>query len=147
MTSIHHGLFALLAAAALATTAGAGVAQTAQSAAPTKVKIASSYISANGCHDTTQSFTAQIPNPERLDRTYHGALDGIEVIETAANGTHAYRNFAFVNGGRAVAYQLYAKGSGHWIDPPKVFGVSVGGGVCAGAAGASQGIDVWAILR
>jgi len=52
-----------------------------------------------GCHDTTQSFTTQIPSAGRLDRSYHGVLDGIEVVEAAANNGHAFRNFAFTNAG------------------------------------------------
>jgi len=33
------------------------------------------------------------------------------------------------------------------VDPPKAFGVKIGGGYCHGAAGGSQGIDVYAIYR
>jgi len=111
---------------------------------PTRIKIASSYVGANGCHDTTQSFATQVPNAGRLDRSYHGVLDGIEVVETAANNGHAFRNFAFTSDGNGITYQLYAKGAGHWVDPPRAFGVQVGGGVCVGAAGASEGIDIYA---
>jgi hypothetical protein len=119
----------------------------AQNALPTRVKIASNSVQANGCHDTTQSFTTQIPDTERLDRSYHGVLDGIEVVETAANNGHAYRNFRWVNNGTAISYELYAKGAGHWIDPPKAFGIKIGGGYCHGAAGGSQGIDIFARYR
>jgi hypothetical protein len=62
----------------LAMTASGG----AQDASPTRIKIASNSVEANGCHGTTQSFTTQVPDTERLDRSYHGVLDGIEVVET-----------------------------------------------------------------
>jgi hypothetical protein len=114
---------------------------------PMRIKIASNYVRADGCHDTTQSFTTQIPNADRLDRSYHGVLDGIEVVETAANNGHAFRNFAFTSDGKAVTYQLYAKGAGHWVDPPRVIGLQVGGGACVGAAGASEGIEIYARYR
>jgi hypothetical protein len=129
----------LVAFLALLASVGAGVADE-----PTRIKIGSNYVRADGCHDMTQSFTTQIPNADRLDRSHHGVLDGIEVVETAANNGHAFRNFIFTNDGNAVTYQLYAKGAGHWVDPPRVFGVQVGGGACVGAAGASEGIDIYA---
>lgn len=109
-----------------------------------RVKIAANYVQANGCHETTQSFVTQVPNVELLDRAYHGVLDGIEIVETAANNGHAYRNFTWVNNGTAISYQLYAKGAGHWVDPPKVAGIKVGGGYCHRAEGGSQGIDIYA---
>lgn len=112
-----------------------------------RVKIASNYVRADGCHDAAQTFTTQVPAIDRLDRSYHGALDGIEVVETAANNGHAYRNFTWVNNGAAISYQLYAKGAGTWIAPPKVFGIKIGGGYCHGAAGASEGIDIYAHYR
>jgi hypothetical protein len=129
---------------------GAAPPSRAQNAAPPpvgRVKIASNYVRANGCHDTTQAFTTQVPAADRLDRSYHGVLDGIEIVETAANNGHAYRNFTWVNNGGAVSYQLYAKGAGTWIDPPKVFGTKIGGGYCHGAAGASEGIEIYAHYR
>ena len=122
--------------------AAAGFSAANAQALPTRVKIASHYIEATGCHDTTQSFTTQVPNPEQLNRSYHGVLDGIEVVETAANNGHSYSNFTWVNNGTAITYRLYAKGAGHWVDPPVVFGVKVGGGLCAGAAGGSEGIEI-----
>jgi hypothetical protein len=106
---------------------------------PTRVKIASSYITANGCHDNRQTFTVGIPDAAHLDRSYAGVLSGIEVHETAGNNTHSYSNFGFINNSMAITYQLYAKGAGTWMSSP--FG---GGGWCAGAAGASEGIDVYA---
>jgi hypothetical protein len=112
-----------------------------------RVKIASNYVRADGCHDTTQVFTTQVPAVDRLDRSYRGELAGIEVVETAANNGHAHRNFTWVNNGSAISYELYAKGAGHWVDPPKVFGVNVGGGACLGAAGGSEGVDIYAHYR
>lgn len=109
-----------------------------------RVKIATNYVQAKGCHDETQTFTTQIPAAARLDRSYHGVVDGIEIVEVAANNGHAYRNVIWTNNGNAVTYQLYAKGRGYWIDPPKVFGVNVGGGYCHDAAGGSEGVEVYA---
>jgi hypothetical protein len=127
----------MLAALCVGTTAG-----DAKDALSTRIKIASNYVQANGCHDTTQSFTTQVPNIDRLDRSYHGVLDGIEVIETAANNGHTYRNFAWINNGTAITYELYAKGAGYWVDPPKVFGTPIGGGYCHNAAGGSEGVEI-----
>lgn len=112
-----------------------------------RVKIATHYVEANGCHETTQTFTTQVNDVDRLDRSYHGILDGIEVVETTGVSRHAYRNFAWVNNGGAITYQLYAGGKGTWINPPKVFGETIGGGYCHGAAGGSQGIEIYAHYR
>jgi hypothetical protein len=128
---------ALIVAAALLV---AATVSRAQDALPDTIKLASHFVQANGCHDTSQSFTTEVPNIDRLDRSFHGELDGIEVVETAANNGHAYRNFRW--GGNAISYELYARGAGHWVDPPKVFGTPIGGGICVGAAGGSEGIDV-----
>jgi hypothetical protein len=131
----------------LASLAGAVSSSSAQEVATVtavRVKIATNYVRENGCHETTQSFTTQVPNVERLDRSYHGVLDGIEVVETTGNNGHANRNFTWVNNGSAISYQLYAKGAGFWIDPPRIFGVQVGGGYCHGAAGGSEGIEIYA---
>jgi hypothetical protein len=113
-------------------------------AAPTRVKIASNAVTANGCHDNTQTFTSVIPESQNLDTSYQGVLGGIEVVETQANNTHHFGNFVLLDGGRAVSYQLYAKGKGYWISPPHLFHHHGGGGYCHGAAGASEGIDVYA---
>jgi hypothetical protein len=114
----------------------------AQDASPTQVRIASNYVRADGCHDSTQTFMTQVPNIDRLDRSYHGVLDGIEVVEISANNGHAYRNFTWVNNGTAITYQLYAKGAGYWVDPPKVFGTTIGGGYCHKAGGGSEGVNI-----
>ena len=131
----------------LAGTIPQGNAQEAAAPPVGRVKIASNYVQANGCHDTTQVFTTQVPAVDRLDRSYHGVLDGIEVVETTANNGHAYRNFTWVNNGGAISYQLYARGAGTWIDAPNVFGMKIGGGYCHGAAGGSQGVDIYAHYR
>jgi hypothetical protein len=112
---------------------------------PKEVKIASNYVHADGCGDTTQSFTTGIPNSANLDTSYQGVLSGIKLVETTGNGEHAARNFTFVNGNTAITYQMYAHGAGHWVDPPSIPGIGkVGGGWCAGAAGAWIGIDIYA---
>ncbi|MES5486857.1 hypothetical protein QMZ05_29240 [Bradyrhizobium sp. INPA03-11B] len=128
--------------AALMLVASVGAAR-ADEELPSVVKIASQNVTANGCHDTTQSFTTSVPHPERLDRSYHGVLDGIEVRVTAANNGHSYSNFAWKDD-HTITYTLYAKGAGHWVDPPKIFGTPIGGGWCAGAAGGSMGIEIFA---
>jgi hypothetical protein len=71
-------------------------------------------------------------------------VSGRSGLQQTGVGTHAYRNFTFINDGKAVTYQLYAKGAGHWVDPPTVAGIKIGGGACIGAAGASEGIDIYA---
>ncbi|MGA7809767.1 hypothetical protein [Bradyrhizobium sp.] len=108
---------------------------------PAEVKIASHYVRADGCHDHSETFTTEVPHPERLDRSYHGVMDGIEVRVTAANNGHSVGNFSWKSA-TEITYTAYAKGAGHWVDPPNVFGVKVGGGVCLGAEGGSMGFDV-----
>ncbi|TDW35018.1 hypothetical protein EV128_103300 [Rhizobium azibense] len=108
-----------------------------------RVKIASNFVQANGCHETSQQFVTKVPFNERLDRSYRGILDGIEVVETTGNNGHAFRNFTW-NADGTISYQLYAKGAGTWINPPKAFGVTVGGGYCHRAEGGSQGVEIYA---
>jgi hypothetical protein len=142
------GIFLAALAAVPMLVGGAPPSSAEQAAAPMvgRVKIATNYVRADGCHDASQTFTTQVPASDRLDRSYHGVLDGIEIVETAANGTHAIRNVTWLNG-NTISYQLYAKGAGHWVDPPKVFGTRIGGGYCHGAAGASEGVEVYARYR
>jgi hypothetical protein len=125
------GALSLLSAAAEAQNSGS------------RIEIARNFVRADGCHDTTQHFSTTVPNVDQLDRSYHGVVDGIEFIETDANNGHAIRNVTW-SGPNTISYELYAKGAGHWIDPPSVFGQKIGGGYCAGAAGASEGIIVYA---
>jgi hypothetical protein len=130
------------AAAAVIVIMGGGVSPGhAEEELPSTVKIATQYVTANGCHDNSQTFTTTVPHADHLDRSYHGVLDGIEVRVTAANNGHSYSNFTWKDE-NTISYTLYAKGAGYWVNPPKVFGVTIGGGYCHGAAGGSMGIDV-----
>jgi hypothetical protein len=124
--------------------AGAPHTVLAQSSAVPRVKISSSYITATGCHENFRTFVVAVPNIDKLDRSFHGVLDGIEVVETAGNNGHAYKNFGWASGGVAISYDLYAKGAGYWVNPPKILGVTAGGGYCHKAAGGSEGVDVYA---
>ncbi len=144
---LSAGVFAGVATVALTAVVSSSRAQDASALPGGRVKIASNFVRADGCQDTSQAFTTQVPAADRLDRSYHGLLDGIEVVETAANNGHAYRNFTWANNGNSIAYELYAKGAGYWIDPPKVLGVKIGGGYCHGAAGASEGVEIYAHYR
>ena len=114
---------------------------------PERVKIASSFVRADGCKESTQVYTVGIPSPEHLDLTYKGVLAGIEVVETTGNNDRQSKNFQFISNNHVITYQLYAKGKGQWVDPPKIFGKPLGGGLCVGAEGAWIGIDIIAHLR
>jgi hypothetical protein len=121
-------------------------------ATPKRVKIGSAHVDINGCHEVTRGFTTDIPNPDLLDQNYKGILNGIEVNETEANGAeHDYRNSSFTNGGKAVRYELHAKGPGSWVDPVcvEVLGnkVCTGGGGCINGAGGSEGIEIYAYYK
>jgi hypothetical protein len=109
---------------------------------PAQVKIASVLVTANGCHAESHSYTTNVLHPERLDRSYHGGpLDGLEIRVTAANNGHSYGDFVWKDD-HTITYTVAASGAGHWVDPPSAFGVKIGGGWCAGAAGGSSGIDI-----
>lgn len=116
----------------------------AQSNSGSRVRIATNLVTATGCHDSIRTFTSPIPNADKLDRSYHGVVAGIEMVETAANNGHAIRNVAYANNGTAITYELFAKGAGYWVDPPKVFGTPIGGGYCHGAEGGSEGVEFYA---
>lgn len=131
--------FAAIAAFTLLGATQASNAEVAAANRTERVKIASNFVHANGCHETTQRFTTQVPNVDRLDRSFRGPLDGIEVVVTSANNGHASRNYAWAANGTAISYDLYAKGKGNYVKSP--FG---GGGVCVGAAGGWLAIDVYA---
>ena len=110
-----------------------------------EVKIGTGYVHADGCNSTSQTFSISIPNADHLDTSFKGVLGGIKVIETTGNGPdHGYSNFAFVANGTALTYELHAKGSGNWIAPIHTPFGNIGGGVCAGAAGGWEGIDIFA---
>jgi hypothetical protein len=123
-----------------------GHAETPAGALPARVDVAHYSVRANGCHDTSQTFSTTVPNVEQLDRDYHGATDGIEIVETEANNGHAIRNVRWT-GPNTLTVELYARGAGNWVDPPKIFGQSIGGGACIGAAGASEGVIIYAHYR
>jgi hypothetical protein len=80
-----------------------------------------------------------IPNAEKLDRDYKGLLGGIEVVIRERNGTASHSNFAFVDGGKAMIYQLQARGAGIRLRMP-----GGNGNVCYRAEGANIAIDVYA---
>jgi hypothetical protein len=120
-----------------------------QEGAQGRVQIGVAHVGTAGCHDVTRQFTTEIPNPDRLDKSYRGVLSGIEAHETEANGAeHAYRNFSFTNEGRAVSYELYAKGQGAWVGPvcKNMIGnqVCTGSGFCVNGASGSEGIELYA---
>jgi hypothetical protein len=110
----------------------------------TRVKIASSSVRENGCSETYQTFKANIPNSERLDRSYssYSMPDGIEVVVREANGAVGHRNFAFTDSGTTVTYQLHARGGGTRIRNP-----FNGGSYCHNASGANITIDVYAHFK
>jgi hypothetical protein len=62
---------------------------------------------------------------------------GIEVREVEANNGHSFGNIAF--DGTKLTITLRAKGSGNRISSP-----FSGGSVCVGAAGASEGVEIYA---
>lgn len=121
----------------------------AQQGAPGRVMIGVAHVGTAGCYNVARQFTTEVPDPDRLDKSYRGVLNGIEAHETEANGAeHAYRNFSFTNDGRAVSYELYAKGQGAWVGPvcKNVIGneVCTGGGGCVNGASGSEGIELYA---
>lgn len=116
----------------------------AQAAQPTRQRIVSNeYVHADGCHGASKDEKVNIPYAQRLDRSYAGALPGIELV-SKGNGSHGVRNLHFLNNGSSMAFTLWAHGAGHWIPPVCAFGKCVGGGWCAGAAGAWIHLDVYA---
>jgi hypothetical protein len=105
----------------------------------TRVKIASSSHRENGCSESGASFKTVIPNFEKLDKGFQGALAGIEVVVRERNGTASYGNFAFVDGGAAVTYRLHARGAGTRIKSPWN-----NGNLCHRAEGANITIEIYA---
>jgi hypothetical protein len=104
---------------------------------PTVVKIAHLSHHENGCSGSSHTFVVDIPETDRLDLDYKGAVGGIEVREVEANNGHSFGNIAF--DGRKLTITLWAKGAGRRISNP--FG---GGSVCVDAAGASEGVEIYA---
>ncbi|ESZ11916.1 hypothetical protein [Mesorhizobium sp. L48C026A00] len=105
----------------------------------TRVKIASSSHREVGCSESTASFKTVIPNFEKLDTGFQGALAGIEVVVRERNGTASYGNLTFTDGGAAVTYNLRARGAGTRLRMP--WG---GGNVCQRAEGANISIEIFA---
>jgi hypothetical protein len=125
--------------AALALYAGAVMASS-------EVKVATGRVETTGCNSSSQTFRTQVPNVEGLDRTYPGVLAGIKVVELSGNGDHGYKDFVWLDAS-TIQFTIYATGSGHWVDPPSIFGQKIGGGLCVGAAGGWESVDVYAIYR
>ena len=114
---------------------------------PIRVKIASLSHHENGCSESPHTFVIDIPESQRLDLDYKGALAGIEIREVEANNGHSFGNIAFLDGQKKMTITLWAKGAGHRVDNPlKIFGGG-GGSVCVGAAGASEGVEIWAYYK
>jgi len=83
----------------------------AQNGVGSRVLIGTNMVTATGCHDTSRTFVTSVPNADRLDRSYRGGvLAGIEMVETAANNSHAVRNVAFTNNGTAITYSCTRRG-------------------------------------
>ncbi|MGH8274360.1 MAG: hypothetical protein ACRES9_08955 [Gammaproteobacteria bacterium] len=101
-------------------------------------------VKANGCHEQALKVQFDIPNADRLDRSYRGVLPGIEIVKTTANGKNGPRYVRFVNSGKSLAFTLWAQGAGHWVPPVCIFGKCIGGGWCAGAKGAWITVDIYA---
>ena len=111
-----------------------------------RVLIGTNRVEATGCNSSSERFTTHVPNVERLDRTYKGALDGIEIERVTGHGEIS--NITFSPDGRNITYQLTAKGDGFRVNaPPKelTFGLQLGNGLCAGAKGAWIEVRVFAI--
>jgi hypothetical protein len=109
---------------------------------PTRVKIASINHHENGCSESSRTFVVDIPNPERLDLDYKGALAGIEIREVEANNGHSYGDLAFTNGRKSFTVTLHAKGAGTRLNNP-----FNSGSVCVDGAGASEGVEVYVHLK
>jgi hypothetical protein len=109
---------------------------------PTRVKIASINHHERGCSESSHTFVIDIPNAEHLDLDYKGPVAGLEFIEVEGNNGHSINNIAFVDGTKKVTVTLWAKGSGNRINNP-----FNGGSVCAGGAGGSQGVDIFAHFK
>jgi hypothetical protein len=127
---------------------GAGLAFCGGAAlASTEVKVGTGRVETTGCNSSSQTFHTVIPNVGSLDRSYPGVLAGIKVVELSGNGDgHGYKDFVWLDAD-TLQFTLYATGSGHWVDPPSIFGQKIGGGVCIGAAGGWESVDVYAVYR
>jgi hypothetical protein len=138
-------LVSAVAASALALAASAGSAFGIDSAPqPTRVKIATLSHHENGCSESSRTFVVDIPDAERLDLDYKGALAGIEIREIEANNGHSFGNIAFLDGQNKMTISLWAKGAGRRVDSPLNVFTGGRGSVCVGAEGASEGVEIYA---
>lgn len=113
----------------------------------TEVKVGTGRVETNGCNSSSQTFRTVVPNVDALDRMYPGVLSGIKVVELSGNGDgHGYKDFVWLDA-NTIQFTIYATGSGHWVDPPAIFGQKLGGGVCIGAAGGWESVDLYAVYR
>lgn len=110
------------------------VSATSTTPATERVLIGSNRVEANGCRESSITFTTNVKDPGRLDRTYQGALSGIEIERVTGHGQIS--NVTWVNS-NTITYQLSAKGGGFWIEPSKYL---PGGGACL--AGRSDWIEI-----
>ena len=114
--------------------------------ASTEVKVGTGRVETTGCNGSVQTFHTVVPNVQNLDRSYAGVVAGIKVVELSGNGEHGYKDFVWLDA-NTIQFTVYATGSGHWVDPPTIFGQKIGGGVCIGAAGGWESVDVYAVYR
>lgn len=109
-----------------------------------RVKIGTNRVEINGCHDISRSFTTHVADVNRLDRSFKGALDGIEIQTVTGHGQIS--NVTWTADGNNVTYQLSAKGAGVWVPPPTVPLLGkVGGGACIGAKGQWLQVNVFGV--
>lgn len=66
------------------------------------------------CTQVSEEFLTRIPDAERLDRRFKGAIDGIEIKRVSGRGHFAYVYYAM--GGGAVTYHLYTTGTGQRLN-------------------------------
>ncbi len=77
-----------------------------------RVFIGSSRVDAPECSRVSQEFVTRIPDAERLDRRFKGAIDGIEIKRVSGSGHGHFLYVYYALGGGAVTYHLYATGGG-----------------------------------
>jgi hypothetical protein len=134
---MESNLLRAMAAAGLAALSIASGTILAKAESPTRVKIGSAAHRENGCGASYKSVKIAVPQPERLDLDYKGVIAGIERVYTEGNGTRSETDYAFVDNGASLSFQLFAKGGGTRLS---VFGRSW----CQGASGANITVDIYA---
>ncbi|WIW50364.1 hypothetical protein ML401_35020 (plasmid) [Bradyrhizobium sp. 62B] len=96
------------------------------------------HVEALGCEEESKTFTVDVPDPERLDRSYRGVMDGIELrLTESKNG--CVGNFSFKND-HQITFSASAKGAGHWGNL-NLFGRK-GPRYCVGGAGGAITLDL-----